>query len=239
MPHHQYPQFCAIARAAEIIGERWTLLILRELVFGPKRFSDLRRGLSEVSPSILTERLGTLESLGIVKRTELEPPAASTVYELAENGVALQPVMMEIAKWGARFLFPPREGEQMDPGWVLNLLGLYSRRARVPSCRIALIVEHESGERVFEIHGGADGTEVLPSQADPDEQPAVTIRGSGPDVVAAVLGATVLDDAVADKTISIEGDESTLSLLPELFDMAAVGTNMSSKLNTADADTNE
>ena len=112
MPEYRYPQFCAVARAAEIVGERWTLLILRELFFGQQRFGDLRRRLSEISPSVLSERLSYLESAGIVRRTELAPPAASNVYELTEHGRAFGPALSALAQWGMRFLLPPRPGEK-------------------------------------------------------------------------------------------------------------------------------
>ena len=72
MPDFRYPQFCALARAAEILCERWNLLIIRELLFGPRRFSDLRRGLSDVSPSVLSDRLVHLEAVGVIVKTELE-----------------------------------------------------------------------------------------------------------------------------------------------------------------------
>ena len=101
MPEFRYAQFCALARAAEIVGERWTLLIVRDLTLGPLRFSDLRRRLKGVSPSVLSERLTQLERRGLIERRVLGPPAASTVYELSEMGRALQPAMIELTKWGA------------------------------------------------------------------------------------------------------------------------------------------
>src|SRR6266852_4653604 len=100
----RYDQFCALARAAEILGERWTLLIVRELLLGPRRFSDLRERLDGVSPSVLTERLGRIEKIGLVRRSVLPPPAASTVYELTEHGDALRPAVHELIRWGGRFL---------------------------------------------------------------------------------------------------------------------------------------
>ncbi len=112
MSDTRYRQFCALARAAEVIGERWTLLVVRELLLGPKRFSDLRDRLDGISPSVLTERLGRAEVLGLVRQSILPPPAASTVYELTEDGRALEPAILELIRWGGRYLLPARKGDR-------------------------------------------------------------------------------------------------------------------------------
>src|SRR5258705_895275 len=120
MPDTRYPQFCALARAAEVIGERWTLLIVRELLLGPKRFTDLRGRLDGISPSVLTERLARAKELELVRRVVLPLPAASTVYELTKHWRALRPAVFELIRWGGRFLFPPPKGERTEPeGMVL------------------------------------------------------------------------------------------------------------------------
>src|SRR5687768_10658821 len=95
-----YPQFCAVARALEILGERWTLLIVRELLLGPKRFSDLKGRLDGISSSVLTQRLSRLEGDGLVRRTYLEPPAASTVFELTQHGWSLEQPLFALIRWG-------------------------------------------------------------------------------------------------------------------------------------------
>src|SRR5687768_1790881 len=110
----RYAQFCALARASEMLGERWTLLIIRELMLGPQRFSDLKAGLDGVSTSVLTERLNHLGELGLLRRRYLDPPAASTVYELTEIGLGLKPAMFALIRWGGNFLFPPRKDDRFD-----------------------------------------------------------------------------------------------------------------------------
>src|SRR4051812_32841622 len=97
-----YDDSCGIARALDAVGERWALLVIRELVLGPKRFGQLRRGLPGVSPNVLSQRLRELEDAGIVRKHELDPPASVLVYELTPRGEALEPVLHELGRWGSR-----------------------------------------------------------------------------------------------------------------------------------------
>jgi DNA-binding HxlR family transcriptional regulator len=102
-----YGDSCGIARALDAVGERWALLVIRELVLGAKRFTDLRTGLPNIGPDVLAQRLRELEQAGLVRRSKLPPPAASRVYELTERGRALEPVLLELGRWGSREAFPP------------------------------------------------------------------------------------------------------------------------------------
>ena len=97
-----YDDPCGIARALDAAGDRWALLIVRELIFGPQRFSQLRAGLPGVSPNVLAQRLRELAAAGIVRSALLDPPAAVAVYELTERGLALEPVLLELARWGSQ-----------------------------------------------------------------------------------------------------------------------------------------
>ena len=98
----RYDDGCAAAHALDLVGERWALLIVRELLLGPRRFSDLRQVLCGISPNVLSQRLVDMESSGILRRRELPPPAACRVYELTPWGAQLEPVLMELLKWGVR-----------------------------------------------------------------------------------------------------------------------------------------
>ena len=97
---------CGIARALNAVGERWALLVVRELVFGPKRYSDLHRGLPQMSQNVLAQRLRELEADGLVRRRRLGPPAPAAVYELTERGHELEPVLRALAHWGSRAPLP-------------------------------------------------------------------------------------------------------------------------------------
>lgn len=104
MKNRSYHQFCGLAYALDIVGERWSLLIIRELFAGPRRFKDLMFGLPGISSNLLAERLKTLESRGIIRRRVLPPPAGSTVYELTPLGQGLEEALLELGKWGSQFV---------------------------------------------------------------------------------------------------------------------------------------
>ena len=106
MTNRSYSQYCGLAYALDIVGERWTLLIVRELIAGPRRFKDLLDGLPRISTNLLAERLKSLAEQGILFQRTLPPPAGSTVYELTALGRSLEPMLLELGKWGSQFVPP-------------------------------------------------------------------------------------------------------------------------------------
>src|SRR4051812_34880442 len=118
----RYDQYCPVAHALEIVGERWSLLVVRELLHGPLRYTDLAERLPGIGTNVLASRLRELETGGVVTRRTLPPPAASRVYELTEYGRGLRSVMRELARWGARSLGPPSADAELFPGWLANAL---------------------------------------------------------------------------------------------------------------------
>ena len=130
MPDHRYQQYCALARALDVAGDRWTLLIVRELVPGPRRFTDLLEGLPGVSRNLLTGRLRGLERDGIVTRRELPPPAARLVYELTADGRNLADAMVPLIRWGAGRLGDRGPDESFRARWsAVGMVGLADREA--------------------------------------------------------------------------------------------------------------
>lgn len=119
MSEKLYGQYCGLAKALDLIGERWTLLLVRELCFGSRRFSDLQDGLPGISTSVLSERLARLEDGGLIVRRTLPPPAGSKVYELTEDGLELAQAMVPLAAWGVRLLAakPRKKAEAFRPAW--------------------------------------------------------------------------------------------------------------------------
>lgn len=115
-----FEQYCPVAHALCLVGDRWSLLIVRELLHGPKRYTDLLQGLPGLGTNILAKRLRDLEEAGVVARSKLPPPAASTVYELTEYGRELDEAFYALARWGARSLAPPGPGDELYAGWSLN-----------------------------------------------------------------------------------------------------------------------
>jgi DNA-binding HxlR family transcriptional regulator len=118
-----YEHYCPVAHALDLIGERWALLVVRELMPGPKRYTDLAEHLPGIGTNILASRLRDLEAAGVVEKRTLPPPAASRVYQLTSYGHELRPVMRELALWGARSLGPPTDADELFPGWLENALG--------------------------------------------------------------------------------------------------------------------
>lgn len=217
MAETRYPQFCALARAAEVLGERWTLLIVRELLLGPKRFSDLRQRLDGVSPSVLTERLGRAEELGLVRRSVLPPPAASTVYELTEHGEALRPAIHELIRWGGRFLHPRRPRERVEPEWMQLALTAMARRSASPGRTFVLRIREGRQEAVFSVSGGRAGTRVVPGEAGGAD---VTLALDVPTLLAVAAGSLALDHAVKRGAVKASGDLAALPEFARLFDHA-------------------
>ncbi len=160
MSKRSYDQYCPVAHALDLVGERWSMLIVRELMHGPRRYTDLADNLPGIGTNILAARLRALEECGIVEKRKLPPPAASRVYELTEYGRELRPVMRELAFWGARSLGPPTEEDELFEGWLANavdtMLGPFVKKGRF---------EFRVGDEVATL---ADGVGVPGSAVDPD-----------------------------------------------------------------------
>jgi DNA-binding HxlR family transcriptional regulator len=212
----RYNQFCALARAAEIIGERWTLLIIRELLLSPMRFGDLAARLDGISPALLTARLDALVENGIAQRTTLPAPFKAQVYELTETGRAVQPAIRELIRWGGRFLFPMHEDDKFEPDWVLLALDAIARRTPTPLCSIGLLVPHRERPASFVVEGGPEGTRITNG-----ESSGGALIEARFDVVLQILARQVsLEAAIASRRARIEGSARVLRKLPDLFDLA-------------------
>ncbi|GAA3105799.1 helix-turn-helix domain-containing protein [Nonomuraea salmonea] len=111
MASREYGQFCGLARAMEMVGERWSVLIIRNLLIGPQRFTDLHKGLPAIPTNILSTRLKQLEEAGLATRRALPHPERAVVYELTDYGRDLEPALVALGRWGARTLTEPRPGE--------------------------------------------------------------------------------------------------------------------------------
>ncbi len=216
MTNIHYPQFCALARAAEIIGERWTLLIVRELLLGPKRFGDLLDHLHGMSPTLLTARLSTLIESNVVRRTALPPPVSAQVYELTEVGREVQPAIRELIRWGGRFLFPPTPGDTFEPDWVLLGLDAIAKRSAVPEIRIGLLVTHGAKSAGFTVAGSSSGTAIHRGISN-----CKAALEAPFDAVLQIVGTAVsVQDAIKAKRAKVSGSIALVRKLPLLFDLA-------------------
>jgi DNA-binding HxlR family transcriptional regulator len=207
-----YGDGCSIARALDVIGERWALLVVRELLLGPKRYTDLRRGLPNASPNVLSERLRELERAGVVRRRKLPPPAGSRVYELTDWGLALEQTVISLGRWGTRSPMPPGDAPIASGDSVmLALRGLFDPRA---ADGLRARYELRVGEDRFRVELAGGEIEVARGGAD---QPDATIEAD-PDTLNAVLfGGRSLADAQRSGDLTFEGDKAAVQRFVRLF----------------------
>jgi DNA-binding HxlR family transcriptional regulator len=201
MARRSYDQYCPAARALDVLGERWTLLIVRELLLGPKRYTDLVGGLPGIAPNVLAERLRHLQATGLVERTSLPPPAASMVYELTPLGEGLRPVLLSLMNWGIHLLGAPKPGESANPGWLLQLLeagadqdAAAGIRESYQFCVDGTVMHVDVADGRVEAHEGPARDPVLVSTTDFDTFLALGARTMSP------------ADAVASGRLEFEGD---------------------------------
>jgi DNA-binding HxlR family transcriptional regulator len=206
-----YGDPCGVARALDAVGERWALLVVRELLLGPKRFTDLRAGLPGLSPDVLSQRLRELEQAGILARRTMPPPAASHVYELTDRGHELHPVVLALGRWGSRAAFPHGDAELGVDAFVIALMTLFDPAAAGDD---AATYELRLGEQTFSARVADGRFDVARGEAiDPDA--VVTAQ---PAALAAVLWhGRSLTKALRAKELAVEGDARAVKRLSRLF----------------------
>lgn len=204
-----YEQYCPMALGLERIGERWTLLIVRDLMFGPRRYSDLKAGIPGIATNMLANRLTEMQEAGIIAKRELPPPAASTVYELTELGRGLAPVLVELGKWGMSFLPAHDQG-----GFVREGL-----RARAPSAAERTSSSAESYTLI--VDDAVIGFDVRPGSVDVlDTAPpnaAVTLTLDSSTLMELMLLGKLVAEAEAEGRAEVQGDPAAADRLLDLF----------------------
>jgi DNA-binding HxlR family transcriptional regulator len=194
-----YGDACTIARALDVVGERWALLVVRELLFGPQRFSDLRRALAGASSNMLTDRLRELEANGVVARRRLPAPAASSVYELTPSGRELEPVLHALGNWGSRLSVP-------EPGHLsATSVLLYLRGSRFPDPRAVYRIDLD--DQVWTVRTVNTRLQVEPG---PPDNPDAGLRTDPATLNALLSDPGRLKSAVASGKASVTGDEAAL-----------------------------
>jgi DNA-binding HxlR family transcriptional regulator/putative sterol carrier protein len=206
-----YGDACGIARALDIVGERWSLMTVRELLLGPKRFTDLRNGLPHASPNVLSTRLRELEEAGIVRHRKLPPPAASMVYELTERGMELAPVLNALGTWGSRLPLPGPDAQMSFDAHILSFRTLFRPDlAEGFDARVELRL----GERSFRAVVADAALELVEGTLDAPDAVITSDHGTA---LAVAHGRAQLAEAEADGTLEISGDRDAAIRFLGLF----------------------
>jgi DNA-binding HxlR family transcriptional regulator len=212
-PRRTYGDSCGIARALDLVGERWALLVLRELLLGPKRFTDLRSALPGVSPDVLAQRLRELERAGVLVRRRLAPPAAARVYELTEWGSELEPALVALGRWGSRAALPDDPPQLSPDALAVALESMFDPGAAGP---LEGGYRLELGEHLFTVSVAGGAIKVRrPHSAGP--APRLTIITDPGTLTAALWHGLDVDQAIRSGALTIDGPRRELARFLKLF----------------------
>jgi DNA-binding HxlR family transcriptional regulator len=222
---HRYDDPCGIARALDVVGDRWALLVVRELMFGPKRFVQLRAGLHGISPNVLAQRLRDLEDAGLVRREVLEPPASVAVYELTGRGRALEPVLLELGRWGSQEpVTTPRE--LSVSALLVALKTVFDPAAAAPFPAPADAPAPATGASYALRVGGqwfrltVTGRSIDIAAGRP-ERPTATLDTDVATLRAVAFGREPIADAERDGRLTVHGDRAAAERFTRMFPVPA------------------
>jgi DNA-binding HxlR family transcriptional regulator len=210
-----YAQYCPVARALDVVGERWTLLVVRDLLMGPKRYTDLRDGLPGIATDILTARLRTLEQAGFVRRRELPRPAPATVYELTEDALQLRHAILALGRVGMATLGGPEAGEDVRPERMV--LGLRVSLRRDEFAELTETYELNIDGEPFTVDVGAGVVDTRPG---PASSPAMRLRTDADTFIVLMTGELAPSVALAADRAALEGEREVLERFIEAFGFA-------------------
>jgi DNA-binding HxlR family transcriptional regulator len=211
MPMRTYGQYCGVARSLELVGERWALLIVRDLILGPRRFTDLQRGLGTIPSNVLSSRLKELEESGVIKRRALPRPDRGVVYELTEYGRELEPIVVDLLLWGMRSLGDPRPEDNFSANsFLLGLrVAFQSRAARGLDATYEIRIE----DSVFTVRVAKGKLALADGPADAPDLTIETDLGLG----ALLQGEITAAEARKRKVVRLRGDAALLDRFAATF----------------------
>jgi DNA-binding HxlR family transcriptional regulator len=206
-----YGQYCSIAKALDVVGDRWTLLIIRELLIrGACRYTDLRNGLPGIATNLLSGRIRELESAGLIRREDAPPPIATTLFHLTEAGAELLPVLDAIGRWGTRYMIEPADGDEFRSHWFTFPVSFYLRDRDPDGPPRSIELRTSSSPAVIEISGGSARTRLGTAAA------ADLILHGEPQLILALFSGHLTPAEAADRGLQFSGDTSVLHrVLPE------------------------
>jgi len=203
-----YGQYCSVAKALDVVGDRWTLLIVRELILqGPCRYTDLRAALPGIATNLLAERLRDLEAAGLVTREEAPPPVATTLFSVTDTGAELAPVLTALGAWGVRYMARPADGDEFRSHWFSFPASLFLHDSEPDGPPIAIELRTTGRPALIEV---ADG--VVSTRLGTTPTPDLILNGS-PQVMLGLLSAHLTPDAARRAGLEIEGDLGVLARL--------------------------
>lgn len=209
-----YDDGCAAAHALDLMGERWALLVVRELMLGPKRYSDLQSDLPQISPNILSQRLKDLECYGVVQKTTLPPPAKTQVYRLTSWGRDLEPVLIHLGRWAVRSPFKPDAPLSLT-SLILSFRTMFSAE-RAQGMRATYNLELNDYHFAAQVK---DGTfTIQPGEAD---APDVRVKTDHMTLAGLVYGGLEPEQAAKDEKVKLEGDGEIFERFLRLFPLPA------------------
>ena len=201
-----YGQYCSIAKALDVIGDRWTILIIRELLIrGACRYTDLKNGLPGIATNLLSDRIRELESAGLIRREDAPPPVAATVFQLTETGGQLQPVVDAIARWGVRYMIEPASGDEFRGHWLTFPVSFFLQDRDPDGPPVSIELRTAASPVVVEVSGGSARTRLGPAAA-----PDLVLDGE-PQLMLALFAGGLSAAEAADRGLRISGDTGVLA----------------------------
>jgi DNA-binding HxlR family transcriptional regulator len=207
-----YGQHCALARALDVVGDRWTLLIVRELLARPCRYGDLRDGLPGIATNLLADRLRSLEAAGIITKEDAAPPVATPVYALTPWGEQLWPALRELTRWAAPLMVSGGGDDEFRGRWLVSAVRAILEEVdleHVGPVRIRLVADEEPVDVVV-----VDGT--LRTELQATVEPDLVVSGDGGELLGVLTGSVPLADAQADRGVEVQGSEAARASFEEL-----------------------
>ncbi|MCV3243066.1 winged helix-turn-helix transcriptional regulator [Mesorhizobium sp. ZC-5] len=208
-----YEDACATAHALDLLGERWALLVMRELMLGPRRFGDLRASLPAISANVLTQRLEGLEGAGVVRRRKLPPPASVQVYELTEWGLEAEPILLSLGKWAVR---SPRHDPTLPLSPVALMLSFRAKFEAGKARGLDILMAFRFGAESFSV-GVMNGV-LITERGEPQRTDAV-VSGSPSAIAGLAYGKLPLAELEQQGALEIAGERTALQRFADLFEM--------------------
>jgi len=200
-----YAEYCAVAKSLDVVGDRWTLLIVRELSLrGACRYTDLRHGLPGIATNLLADRLRELEAAGVIAREDAPPPIATTLFRLTDRGEQLRPVIESLTRWGLPLMTEQKPDDAVRSHWLASALEFMLSDAQPDAAPVSVLLD--TGDQPIAVEAGGGAIRARLGAADRAD---LTLRGAPRPIMGLLLGRLELDAAVA-AGVSYEGDPAVL-----------------------------